>query len=140
VSLFDDAGQQFTLFARALASGFDWNRTDVQNAQVTLPAIPVPAIAGSLPEAAAVVTAIDPTFVSDQFQPVPSGGTTRQATSVDGAEVRVFWRYTTYPIAAPTQGVWFNNLANQANSAPTLGPAVLRCRAPAKVIAVESAR
>jgi hypothetical protein len=139
ISLFDDAGQAFTVYARALASGFDWNRPDVLAAQIKLLPIPAPTVFGALPEAAATPTAIDPLFLTDQFAPVPTGGSARQAVPVDGAEVRVFWRYTTFPAPGSTTADWVT-FTSQSNVAPTLGPAVMRCRAPAKIIAVDSAR
>jgi hypothetical protein len=131
ITVLDDAGASFVLTARALSSGFDWNRADTAVAEVALPI---------------GTTSITSAFLTDQFAPVQAATRRRQAMPVDGAELRVLWRYRAYPLVppksmpTPTANQLFALINAQANSAPTLGPAVLRCRAPSKVIAVESAR
>ena len=119
----------FDVFARALAAGFDWVQTDNTATPVALPEIPFPAsvaVSGSTQPAGMEIAAA---FASPQFAP---GGA---VAKVDGAELRVLWRY--HAATAPLDLV---GMANLCNRAPTLGQAKLRCRAPAKIVGVESAR
>jgi hypothetical protein len=119
----------FDVFARALAAGFDWVQTDNTSTPVNLPEIPFPASVAASGAIQPAGTEIAAAFASPQFAP---GGA---VAKVDGAELRVLWRYH-----AATTPLDMVGMANLCNRAPTLGQAKLRCRAPAKIVGVESAR
>ncbi len=120
----------FDVFARALAAGFDWVQTDTAT-PIALPEMPFPVSAAVAGTAQPMGVPISAAFANAQFAP---GGT---VAKVDGAELRVLWRYHA---PATTTAIDLVGLANLCNRAPTIGQAKLRCHAPAKLVGVESAR
>ncbi len=121
----------FDVVARTLAAGFDWVQTDNTTTPITLPEMPFPPSVAPAGTAQPPGTPIAAAFANAQFAPA---GT---VAKVDGAELRVLWRYHAPATTTATDLV---GLANRSNRAPTLGQAKLRCRAPAKIVSVESAR
>jgi hypothetical protein len=98
----------FTIEAHALSTGFDWSVTP----------------AASLNNSAMPDQDVSAAFKQRAFS----------NTAVNGAELRVLWRYA----SAPSND--FSAISAACNSAPMIGPVRLRALAPAKVLTVESAR
>ncbi len=98
----------FSLEARALSTGFDWSV----------------APAASLSNSAMPDQDVSAAFKQRSFS----------NTAVNGAELRVLWRYA----SAPSND--FSAVSAACNSAPMIGTVRLRALAPAKVLTVESAR
>jgi hypothetical protein len=110
----------FTVEARALRLGFDWS---------TQPYEPIDIVGNYTDVSGAFVNKAsgldDEQFTSNaNSQPIPT----------DGAEMRVMWRY------AQTSFTGLADAAGSANKAPMLGPVHVRCRAPSKILKVETAR
>jgi hypothetical protein len=108
----DTADGMFALEARALSDGFDWNNARAVDL-------------GDRPGDK------DASRVFDHEQFHDASGS---VLPVDGAELRIHWRYS----RAPTNDL--AEMADNGNAAPTLGPVRLRGKAPCKVLGVESAR
>jgi hypothetical protein len=123
VTVADGANGTVEVFARALASGIDWEAASGAEVRV---------YDGTLPFPTPAPVDISGAFNHAQF--------TSGSRLVDGAELRVFWRYHRNGLAGTTPADLLTSLADTANRAPTIGPVVLRCRAPAKIVSVESAR
>jgi hypothetical protein len=107
VTVVDEIDQLFALDARAMATGTDWS---------TVPASELRQGGNSNLNAA---------FMHGQFA----------GRTVDGAELKVSWRYNVPPSGD------LRDLAAAGNRVPPrVGPTRLRCLAPAKILATEYAR
>ncbi len=111
----DNSDGFFTLAYRAMSSGVDWTTARNDLGGTT----PIPGAAG--PAAA---------FDNVRFRT----DTSKLPRPVDGAELRVTWHYQD-----PRTSV-LSDIAANGNRAPRIGPVILRCRAPTKILDTETSR
>ncbi len=133
VQVLSNGSGMFDTLALALDGTLDWSAA---TAMVLLAGSSAPAVA-AVDASAAFNTQRFITIGDEEITPrlTTPDGTPR---AVDGAELRVTWRYHRAALTSSmTPALWLQQAAQNGNRAPMIGPVYLRTRAPNKVLNVE---